>query len=85
MTPEIGHLALWLALAVAVVQATLPLVGAARRDGALMEVGRSAALAQFACVAVAFLALTQAYVTSDFSVANVAENSHSAKIGRAHV
>ena len=44
-----------------------------------MEVGRSAALAQFACVAVAFLALTQAYVTSDFSVANVAENSHSAK------
>jgi cytochrome c-type biogenesis protein CcmF len=79
MTPEIGHLALWLALAVALVQAILPLVGAARRDAPLMAAGQAAAYTQFALVAIAFLALTQAYVTSDFSVANVAQNSHSAK------
>src|SRR5208337_3722554 len=44
----------------------------------LMAVGRSAALTQFACVAIAFAALAWAHLTSDFSVLNVAENSHSA-------
>jgi cytochrome c-type biogenesis protein CcmF len=78
MIAEIGHYALVLALGIAVVQAVLPLLGAARRDMALMEVGRSAALAQLAFVALAFLALTHAYVVSDFSVRNVAENSNSA-------
>ena len=43
-----------------------------------MEVGRSAALTQFALVAIAFAALVNAHLTSDFSVLNVAENSHSA-------
>ena len=44
-----------------------------------MAVGRSAALAQFALIALAFAALMHAYVTSDFSVANVVENSHTDK------
>ena len=43
-----------------------------------MGVAGPTALAQFAFVAVAFAALTACYVTSDFSVANVFENSHSA-------
>ncbi len=38
-----------------------------------------AALATFACIAFAFGALTYAHVTSDFSVQNVVENSHSMK------
>jgi cytochrome c biogenesis factor len=42
-------------------------------------VAAPAALAQFACVTLAFAALVQAYVASDFSVVNVAQNSHSAK------
>jgi cytochrome c-type biogenesis protein CcmF len=78
MIPEIGHYALVLALAVAIVQATLPLVGAARNDRALMEIGHNAALAQFGFIALAFACLTQAYVVSDFSVRTVAENSNSA-------
>lgn len=79
MIIELGHFALILALAVALVQATVPLVGAARGDGRLMQLGRVAALTQAFLVALAFAALTQAFVTSDFSVALVANNSHSLK------
>ncbi|MDP2332640.1 MAG: heme lyase CcmF/NrfE family subunit [Reyranella sp.] len=79
MVAELGHFALILALAVALVQGTLPLVGASRGDIRLMDLGRTAALTQALLVIVAFGALTQAYVTSDFSVANVVANSHSAK------
>jgi cytochrome c-type biogenesis protein CcmF len=77
--PELGHFSLVLALAVALVQGTVPLVGAARDDGRLMELGRYAALTQAFLVVLAFLALVQAFVTSDFSVVLVADNSHSAK------
>lgn len=79
MIPELGHFALILALAVALVQGTLPLVGASRGDLRLMALGRTAALTQAFLVLVSFGALTQAYVTSDFSVLNVVDNSHSAK------
>jgi len=78
MIPEIGHYAIILALAVALVQAALPLVGAARNDAPLMELGRSAAVAQFGFIALAFACLMQSYVASDFSVQTVAENSNSA-------
>ena len=79
MIVEIGHFALVLALVVAIVQGTLPLFGAWRGDAGLIGVARPAAILQLAFVVVAFAALTHAYVTSDFSVLNVAENSHSAK------
>ena len=79
MTAEIGQFALVLAFLVALVQGTLPLVGAARGETSLMALARPAALAQFLFVLVAFLALTWAFVTSDFSVALVAEYSHSTK------
>ena len=79
MTVELGHFALVLALLVAVVQGTLPFKGAARGIEPLMVVGRTAALAQFGLVLLAFLSLMNAYVQSDFSVLNVAHNSHSAK------
>ena len=46
MIPELGHYALALALFMALVQASVPLVGAARNDTALMEIGRNSALAQ---------------------------------------
>ncbi len=78
MTVEIGHFALILALTLALIQAVVPFVGARRGDPALMGVGAGAALAQFVFVAVAFAALARAHLTSDFSVVNVAENSHSA-------
>ena len=79
MVTELGHFALILALATATVQAIVPVLGARRGDAAMMAVAPAAALAVFALVAVAFLALVHAYVISDFSVLNVVENSHSMK------
>ncbi|HEY1541334.1 MAG TPA: heme lyase CcmF/NrfE family subunit [Xanthobacteraceae bacterium] len=78
MIPELGHFALVLALAIALVQSTVPLYGARTGDAALMGVAAPAALAQFGFVALSFAALVTCYVTSDFSVATVFENSHSA-------
>src|SRR6202521_1436908 len=77
MIAELGHYALVLALALALLQSWSPVVGARKGDVALMKLADSTALAQFAFVALAFGALTICYVTSDFSVANVYENSHS--------
>jgi len=79
MIPELAHLALVLALAVALVQASLPLAGAARQDAALMGLAGSAALAQFLLISLAFGALIHLYIVSDFSVLNVAQNSHALK------
>jgi len=77
MIPEIGHFALILALLVALAQGIVPMLGAARRDAVLMSVAVPAARTQFALVALAFACLAYAFVTSDFSVANVAEHSNS--------
>jgi cytochrome c-type biogenesis protein CcmF len=79
MIAEFGHYALVLALALALVEASVPMVGARKNDPVLMAVAGPAALAQFCFVAIAFAALTICYVRSDFSVLNVFENSHSAK------
>jgi cytochrome c-type biogenesis protein CcmF len=79
MIPELGHYALILALAVALVQATVPLFGAARGDVRLMALGRTAALTQALLIILSFAALTESYVVSDFSVVNVVANSHSDK------
>ncbi|CAA7617171.1 heme lyase CcmF/NrfE family subunit [Magnetospirillum sp. UT-4] len=79
MIAEIGHFALVLALAVACVQAVVPLVGAERGERAWMDLAGPAAVAQLVLVGIAFAALTHAYVTSDFSLLNVAQNSHTDK------
>jgi len=76
---ELGHYALVLALGLALVQAVVPVYGARQNDPILMSVAGAAAVAQFLFVALAFGALVACYVTSDFSVTNVFENSHSAK------
>jgi len=79
MIAELGQFALILALLVALVQATVPLIGAHRDNRAWMAVAGTASLVQFLLIAGAFAALLHAYITSDFSVANVAANSHTAK------
>src|SRR5262249_43583822 len=76
---EVGHFALMLALALALIQMTLPAWGAHIGEARLMAVAEPAAVVQFGLVALAFLALMHAYVTSDFSVETVWANSHSAK------
>lgn len=79
MIVELGHFSLVLALFVALFQGTVPLIGAARGDVGWMAVARPAAVIQLLLVGLAFGCLTYAFVGSDFSVLNVANNSHSAK------
>ena len=79
MIAEAGHYALVLALALALIQSVVPVIGARLHDPALMNVARSTALTQFMFTALSFAALTWLHVTSDFSVLNVYENSHSLK------
>ncbi len=77
MLPELGQLALVLGLLVCVLQAVLPLAGAQRGNAAWMAVARPAAYLQLLLVLAAYAILTAAFVTQDFSVRYVAENSNS--------
>ena len=78
MIAELGHYALMLALGLALIQATMPIVGTRSGDPTLISVATPTALAQFFFVALSFGALATCYVMSDFSVSNVYENSNSA-------
>jgi len=75
--PELGQILLVTALLMAVLQTVLPLWGAHRGRTAWMAVARPAAYAQLALLLGAFGVLTAAFVTQDFSVRYVAENSNS--------
>ena len=77
MLPELGQILLVTALLMAVLQTVLPLWGAHRGRTAWMAVARPAAYAQLALLLGAFGVLTAAFVTQDFSVRYVAENSNS--------
>jgi len=77
MIPEIGQFALILALLLALMQATMPLIGAARGNRAWIAVAIPAGQAQFIFVAIAFCCLGYSFITNDFSVLNVATNSNS--------
>lgn len=79
MTPEIGQFALALALIIALVQSVLPILGASRGDLVWMRSARTSALAQLVFIGIAFAALMRSFMVSDFTVANVVENSHSLK------
>jgi len=79
MTAEIGHFALILALVLALLQSTVPLIGAARGDIALMTFGRAAATLQALFLIGAFAALAFAFVRCDFSLAVVAANTHTSQ------
>ncbi len=78
MIPELGHLLLIAALAVALLQGTLPLAGAHRGRTDWMLLGRPLAWAQFGLVLGAFICLAASFVRHDFSVLYVASNSNSA-------
>src|SRR4029079_5333924 len=77
MVPEVGQFALILALLLALTQATLPLIGAARGNRSWIAVAIPAGQAQFIFVAIAICGVGYSFLTSDFSVLNVATNSNS--------
>ena len=77
MLPELGQIALLLALVAAALQTLLPLLGAQRGLASWMATARPAAYAQWALTLIAWAILTAAFVQQDFSVRYVAENSNS--------
>jgi len=77
MIPEIGQFALVIALMLALTQATLPMIGAAKGIPQLIAFARPTAQAQFIFVLIGFACLGYSFITNDFSVLNVATNSNS--------
>src|SRR5579872_3995917 len=76
MIPELGHLALMLALCLAAVQAFFGIVGAQRGQLIWMAAVRPVSVAQSGFLLFAFGALAYSFLVSDFSVQYVAENSN---------
>ncbi|MDO9316402.1 MAG: heme lyase CcmF/NrfE family subunit [Burkholderiaceae bacterium] len=77
MIPELGHVALILALSMALAQSVLPLIGAQTGNAAWMSLARPSARGQFIFVVIAYGCLTYAFVNNDFSVLLAAEHSNS--------
>ena len=77
MLPELGQIALILALLIATLQALLPMIGAQRGIASWMAVARPSAYAQLLLVGFAFAVLTYGFVVQDFSLEYVAQNSNS--------
>ncbi|MBT9099371.1 heme lyase CcmF/NrfE family subunit [Methylovulum psychrotolerans] len=78
MIPELGHFSLILALCMALVLGTLPIIGAFRGQAGWLAVARPAAFAQLLFVAIAYGCLTYSCIVHDFSVAYIAHNSNTA-------
>ena len=77
MFPELGQFSLVLALLLACLLASVPLVGSLTGRDSLQAFARPLASGQFVFVAIAFAILTHAFMVDDFSVAYVANNSNS--------
>jgi cytochrome c-type biogenesis protein CcmF len=77
MIPELGQFALIVALLLALIQATLPLIGASQGNRSWIALAAPAGQAQFIFIAIAFSCLGYSFITNDFSVLNVATNSNS--------
>ena len=77
MIPELGNVALTLALVSAILLAVYPLWGASSGDTRLTGMARPLAMGMFIFTAIAFVCLTYAFATDDFSLAYVAQHSNS--------
>lgn len=77
MNPELGLFALILATCLAVLQSVVPLVGSYSGRLPWMAAGKWLAAGQFVFVLLSFVCLSVAFLTDDFTVSYVANNSNS--------
>jgi cytochrome c-type biogenesis protein CcmF len=77
LVAELGHFCLWLALALAILQATLPVYGYSSGKPWMMAVARPAAILQWLFLSAGLLALAWAFYSHDFSISYVAGHSNS--------
>jgi cytochrome c-type biogenesis protein CcmF len=75
--PELGHLALIIALGLALMLALVPMWGSFRNDRAAMALAPSLAIGMLVFVSISFACLAYAFVNDDFSVSLVASHSNS--------
>ena len=78
MIPELGHFALIMALVMALIQASLPVIGAAKGINSWMDLAKPVTRLQLFFMLVSFAALVQSFIVNDFSVMYVANNSNTA-------
>jgi len=78
MIPEIGHMALILALCLGVALGVLPLLGTYTGHARLIMSARPLAIGQGLFLTLSFVCLALAFVNDDFTVQYVAANSNSA-------
>ncbi len=78
MIAELGHFSLILALCMAIVLGTLPIIGAFRGLAGWVAVAKPAAFGQLLFMALAYACLTYSCLTHDFSVKYIATNSNTA-------
>ncbi len=76
MIPELGHFSLILALCMALILGTLPIIGAYRGFSSWIAVARPTAYAQLLFMALSYGCLTYSCLTHDFSVKYIATNSN---------
>ena len=77
MVVEIGHFALILSLALALLLSVLPLYGATKNNLVLMNSARPLSWGMFVLLALSFTVLLWAFYTNDFTLKYVAANSNS--------
>ena len=78
MVPELGQFSLILALCMAIVQTALPVTGILLRMPSWLATAKFAAQAQLFFLVLSFICLTYAFITHDFSVKYVVQNSNTA-------
>jgi len=76
MIPEIGHFALIMSLAFAVVLAIVPFIGNHKNHTPLMQLATHASIGQFVLLGLSFACLLYGFIVDDFSVKYVANNSN---------
>ena len=77
MIPELGHFSLIIALGLALLLATVPLLGSFRNDVNAMALAPSLSIGLLVFSSISFACLAYAFVNDDFSVALVASHSNS--------
>lgn len=76
MIVEVGHFALVISLALAVLLSVLPFIGASRNSSMLMNSARPLSWGMFIMLLISFVILCWAFYTNDFTVQYVANNSN---------
>jgi cytochrome c-type biogenesis protein CcmF len=75
---ELGHFALIIALAMAVLQSIVPMAGSFKGYSNWMRLGSSLSVGQLLFVAISFVCLVIAFLHDDFSLKYVSQNSNTA-------